>query len=234
MKGRARQSKSQELEAWRRAMRSREPTRRTDAANAPPPGAPAEKVVPLLLRALDDQDELVRTCAADSLEQFPCDDVCRALRVRAGRERDPLARGYMLYSLGRIGTLKDLAFVCTALTKNRTIEDQSFGVHGLFLGIRRIAIEALLPILKAPHLPSLIGVCRTLADVCMGSDDPRVITAIQSRMKTVTGNTVVDINRELQDIIANYELNAGERWVPARRIQKRSKPGGRREDSTKK
>jgi hypothetical protein len=174
-----------------------------EAANSPPADVAPLKTVPLLIRALNDEDELVRTCAADSLGEFLCDEARHALRARVRKERNALARGYALKSLGRIGALGDLAYICTELSSDSTEEGRNFGAHGLFLGVRRVAIEVLLPILNAHHLPLRVGACRTLADVCSGSADARAIAAMRSRIKRETGSTVVDMKRELQDIIAN-------------------------------
>ncbi|MGH6930874.1 MAG: HEAT repeat domain-containing protein [Dongiaceae bacterium] len=96
---------------WKSSLRSEDPTVRSDAADFVPEGVEPALVIRELKVALEDADDLVRTCAADTLGFLVHEDARVALRDRLAVETDVLTRAFILSSLGEIGTTEDLKLI---------------------------------------------------------------------------------------------------------------------------
>jgi HEAT repeat protein len=96
-----------EFNDWKRRITSAEPSDRSDAADNPPL-RPRKEIVRCLIKALKDENSLVRTCTADSLGMHAVKPAREALRKALGQEDDELARAFMFSSLGAVGQLGDL------------------------------------------------------------------------------------------------------------------------------
>jgi HEAT repeat protein len=122
---------------WKDALKSPEASIRSDAADALPVDGEDEAVVALLARALSDEDELVRTCAADSLGHCHLESARSALRVAIATERQELPLAYMLCSLGMIGDPVDYTVLSSKLldktSSTRIIIDSAEGIVHLAL-----------------------------------------------------------------------------------------------------
>jgi HEAT repeat protein len=93
---------------WKKLLASEDSSDRSHAADILPDDGEDEDVAKLLVEALGDSDELVRTCAADSLGNIFLDTARRGLRARIAVETLDLPKAYMLCSLGLIGDDEDL------------------------------------------------------------------------------------------------------------------------------
>ena len=100
---------------WKRLITSSESDDRSHAADQMPKGGPQKEIVRLLVECLNDEDALVRTCAADTLGMYPTEEARVALRAAIDREEDELAKAYALSSLGAVGTLQDIGRLVEAL-----------------------------------------------------------------------------------------------------------------------
>ncbi|MGH6931369.1 MAG: HEAT repeat domain-containing protein, partial [Dongiaceae bacterium] len=96
---------------WKSALRSGNPSVRSDAADFVPEGVEPALVIRELKAALEDADDLVRTCAADTLGFLVHEEARVALRDRLADETDVLTRAFILSSLGAIGTTEDLKLI---------------------------------------------------------------------------------------------------------------------------
>lgn len=96
------------LDRWKKLISSDNPANRSHAADILPDGKKFGEVTTLLIKALHDEDALVRTCAADTLGLINSNRVRIALRTAYARETDDLVRNYIADSLGFVGTLSDL------------------------------------------------------------------------------------------------------------------------------
>lgn len=105
---------------WRELIQSSNVDDRSIAANMLPEGGDDEEVVALLAAALGDADELVRTCAADSLGNCYLESAREALRKAAATEKSELALSYILVSLAIIGELHDIQLMLPYLHDSST------------------------------------------------------------------------------------------------------------------
>jgi HEAT repeat protein len=105
---------------WRELIQSPDVHDRSTAANMLPEGGDDEEVVALLAAALGDVDELVRTCAADSLGSCHLESAREALRKAATTEKSHLALSYILVSLAMIGELHDIQLMLPYLHDSST------------------------------------------------------------------------------------------------------------------
>jgi hypothetical protein len=104
------------FEDWKLLIRSQVSSDRSNAADELPEDGDDEEVVALLTKALFDEDELVRTCAAASLGDCNMESARQALREAVSKESDDLALGYVLGSLGMIGGIEDFEVLLSKLT----------------------------------------------------------------------------------------------------------------------
>lgn len=114
------------FDEWKRLIASADPSDRYDAADEIPEGASPEQLAPYLIACLQDESELVRAAAADTLGCFETNEVRLALQQAISKETDMLARAYLISSLGAVANIEDLA------TFQRTLSmetDQNVRVH---------------------------------------------------------------------------------------------------------
>jgi hypothetical protein len=139
------------FEDWKNLMLSSDVSDRTDAADELPDDGDDEDVVALLNHALQDDDELVRTCAAGSLGNCCTKSARHALRAAIPSESDEIALGYMLGSLGMIGEEEDFE------TLVRRFTDQSLPRRvriNSAEGIAHLALNVVLPFITSEYVKS--------------------------------------------------------------------------------
>ncbi len=136
------------FEEWKNLILSSDRSDRTDAADELPDDGDDEEVVVLLNQALQDDDELVRTCAAGSLGNCHTESARRALRAAIPGELDEIALGYMLGSLGMIGGPEDFESLVAKFTdqsSSRRVRLDSAE------GIAHLALNAVLPFITSEY-----------------------------------------------------------------------------------
>lgn len=126
-----------DYDTWKVLLNSAESADRSEAADVVPEGAESAQVVRDLANALGDPVPLVRTCAADTLGNFECDDARQALRAQLSAETDVLTRAYVLSSLAQIGQIRDLRLIIDALTSDAPGMIRAHAAYGLL----ELAIE---------------------------------------------------------------------------------------------
>jgi hypothetical protein len=106
----------QTFEIWKSMIQSRNAEVRSTAADNPPELGEDKEIVRLLAAVLqNDEDDHARTCAADSLGYFHLDSARDALRIAVFKEKNEVALGYVITSLGMIGELGDLILLVSKL-----------------------------------------------------------------------------------------------------------------------
>lgn len=132
---------------WKALLKSLESADRSYAADNPPEDSRRE-VVRLLIKCLSDPDELVRTCAADSLGMYPTTTVRKVLRIHIDREQDQLAKAYTVSSLGAVGTLDDIGRLAEVLSTDSDAQIQIHAALGLAFCSLCASVEHLLTCVK--------------------------------------------------------------------------------------
>jgi HEAT repeat protein len=120
-----------DYDTWKALLSSADSSDRSEAADIVPEGGEAAEVVRDLMNTLRDPVPLVRTCAADTLGYFECEEARQALRARLALETDELARAYVLSSLGEIGQIKDLRPIIDVLTSDTPKMIRAHAAYGL-------------------------------------------------------------------------------------------------------
>jgi HEAT repeat protein len=128
---------------WKRFIESSEPADRSEAADTVPENGKTSEITRLLLKCLNDEKSLVRTCALDTLHLFGSDTVASKIRRHMKRERDPLARAYGARSLALIGRAEDISVVYSLIKKpNHAIvrANAAYGLLSKFLHLTMVEI----------------------------------------------------------------------------------------------
>lgn len=112
---------------WKAFLLSADHTDRSHAADELPDDGSDEEVESLLIDALQDEDALVRACAADSLKAFDTETSRNSVRLRLDVENDPVAKGFAVSTLGSIGNFSDLARISRLFEDSRS--DQRVREH---------------------------------------------------------------------------------------------------------
>jgi HEAT repeat protein len=120
-----------DYDTWKALLSSANSADRSAAADVVPEGAEPAQVVRDLTKSLGDSDPFVRTCAADTLASFECEEARQALRAQLAVETDELARAYVLSSLAKIGQIGDLRPIIDALTSDTPKMVRAHAVCGL-------------------------------------------------------------------------------------------------------
>ena len=198
-----------ELRRWRRRLRSSDECTRWEAAEDPP-DAPAERIVPYLVEALDDPNELVRLCAAESLAWFPLPQARQAIRKFVANEKDCLAKAYGLSTLGCIAEFRDIAILSKYIKHNQPDFVRIHALLGLFCAARGFAKYALFELLHAEHPGSRSSAARGLLDLCVHGDDDEIVGAISKRLKAekVVGGDLKGVLKELKSSSARSDPDA--------------------------
>lgn len=170
--------------AWSMQIRDAADINRLEAIQNPPDD---RRAAGALIDLLVDADEVVRTCAAESLANFDSEDVRHALRHFLASERSDLAREYALESLGLVGTYCDVDHLLEQ-AQAPTGDLASIGAHlGLFYAARRVAVRALVRTIAEADAISCMNAARALQLVFEWDDDlfERATEALQHRSAAV-------------------------------------------------
>lgn len=136
-----------DLNEWNRLISSKVASDRSHAADDIPDDISDDKldgVVLRLLKCLEDPDALVRTCAADTLGMFPETRVRNRLRRSLKAETDPMAKSYIISSLGAVGDIADLTTLIEILKATRSKQMRQHTALGLFFCMQRLVLEKML------------------------------------------------------------------------------------------
>lgn len=126
---------------WKRLITSKEAYERSVAADEIPERTSPKRAIPYLIACLNDEDEMVRTCAADTLGFYREPAAREALRQALKVETDELTRAYLLSALGSIGTLEDLPLIARHVTGKANSLVEVHAAMGLTLLAQRKWIE---------------------------------------------------------------------------------------------
>ncbi|POZ53976.1 hypothetical protein [Methylovulum psychrotolerans] len=135
---------------WKKLLNNEVSTYRCEALDHIPDEATDEEVAEAVIKALRDEEDLVRTCAADAARLLMGrQDIGDALRSLIKVETDNLTLAYAYASLGRWGEAQDIAAFTQALntvSDMRTRLDIMGGfcvlLHGLYLSEMQALMKA--------------------------------------------------------------------------------------------
>ena len=125
---------------WKSAMESEDKDERIFAADKLPE-VDDEELIPILIKGLNDSEDLVRVGVYESLGLMPYEQVRLALRNSVKRETDEFPLGYAIEALGKIGKIEDLIFILDTLKGTKSPRIQVGAVSGLVQGAQNIAIN---------------------------------------------------------------------------------------------
>lgn len=128
---------------WFALIKSTEPADRAEAADMLPEGKTSRQVVDALLVALDDEDALVRTCAADTIGEIDDERVRTSILERMGVETDDLVRAHLLSSLAAMNHPEDLAVLVTELNASKSSLVRLHAAYGLILSSLKQAMQVI-------------------------------------------------------------------------------------------
>lgn len=132
------------LERWLTLMGSAEPADRIEAADMLPEADISPEVVGALLAALQDEDALVRACAADTVGDIDAELVRTKILERIGVEDDDLARAYLLSSLGAMEHPEDMGILVGNLKASNSSVIRLHAAHGLAMSCVRQAVRIMI------------------------------------------------------------------------------------------
>lgn len=202
------QNRSRTFEAWLSALRSDDGLERSEAAESPPEGAEPQVVVDTLIPLLDDENDLVRMSAAESLGLYPSPETRNALRDYVGREHSPLARANGLSSLGMVGEMGDLALLLGALDGHPEPPIAVHALVGAYELMRRMAKQGLETFLahERPEVRTLAT--EALVSVVAPRDDEDTLRALKEALgrESISG-TRDDMRDAIASIWSEVELS---------------------------
>ena len=122
------------FEEWKTKLTSKDRCDRYDAADSIPEADP-DQIIPLLIQTLQDEDEMVRVAALETLGFLPDERVRRALRAHYEKETDPLANAFALESLGKVGEIEDFIFLLKLIKERKDPRAKISSTFGLLQGL---------------------------------------------------------------------------------------------------
>lgn len=163
------------LENWKTLITSTIAGDRAHAADELPKMSKESEaeVIEMLLECLNDQDALVRTCAADSLGFFQTAKVHDALQKSVLTEIDELARAFALSSLGEQGKIEDVTTILDILKENHDPQVQIHGMCGLFNCVQLHTSNNLLDFLNNEDDRVRISAVNSLLDIFFSHESVR-------------------------------------------------------------
>jgi HEAT repeat protein len=170
------------------------------------PDAPPERLVPELLKLLNDPDALVRTCAAENLGLFPSQQVRHALTAFLEYEQDEVARLFGLESLGEVAELEDLGFLLEKVENPAGIRS-GIGAHlGLFVATRRVAIDFLLAHVSHEDFAIRASATRALGSLfeLAEADNNRIVATLRTQLDKES-EADVGIREAITDVLSYLE-----------------------------
>lgn len=108
------------------------------------PDLPNEEIIPVLLKLLNDEHALVRTCAAEIVVEYAEGHesiVHASLKAMLEREEDMLASAYAIISFCEMAKLDDLNFIVQYLESTSEKYLRFHVIVGLFLAAQKILVE---------------------------------------------------------------------------------------------
>lgn len=113
--------------------------------------APHVDAFPRVLRALRDENAMVRLAAAEALAVFDLEESRQALRAYVEWEGDPLAAGYGLSTLGLIADASDVPRLLRELEQANSPQRRIHAAVGLVTAASRVSGKVLAAQLSAPE-----------------------------------------------------------------------------------
>lgn len=171
---------------WLKHMNSTLSSDRSHAADEIPDDGDIIEINSLLINALDDEDDLVRTCAADSLAAIPSESTRAALRASLKSEQNELVLSYVVHSLGTVGDASDITRISEVNTFAQAASQFSTacGEAIIELGVRIGTEQLFLATQSTDHkvsAGSLNALARTTSYLIAGVERAREIAKINSR-----------------------------------------------------
>ncbi len=118
----------------------------------------------LLIKGLNDRNELVRVTVAEALETIGDRQALPALR-KALRDRSPLVRSYVATAIGSLGDMRDVPRLRRAAQSDKS-EMARVGIyHGLYLLEQHEVISSLLQLLQSRWYRVRCATANTLSEM---------------------------------------------------------------------
>lgn len=132
-----------DFDRWKTLITSAESADRSEAADLLPEAGPMNEVKELLFRALNDDDALVRTCAADTVGEIRSDDVRSRILQRLEIEHDDLTRSKLLSSLGAMECIRDIPLLTSEIETADSPGVRVHAAYGLLLSCAEHALSVI-------------------------------------------------------------------------------------------
>ncbi len=143
---------SSDFNEWKGRLQNGSLEERLEAAEHPPHG-PDKKIIRALAAALQDDEEIVRTNAAEALAMFAYPESLRTIRQFVDKEADSLPKSFALSTLGLISEPSDIPALLKYVDSSQDEGIQQHAAMGLFYAARRAATFALCELLHADMPP---------------------------------------------------------------------------------
>jgi hypothetical protein len=189
---------------WLKLMNSNLSTDRSHTADEIPDDGDIIEITKLLLKALNDEDLLVRTCAADSLSAIPSESTRVGLRAALVSESNELVLSFIIHSVGSVGDASDLTRISQVNTFAKSASQLSTACSeaiielGTTLSIQQFKFAALSTDFKIAT-GSLVALERSLGLF------KEVLKSAQEIVKEVEGKNISAVG---QEAIANIQKMA--------------------------
>ena len=131
-----------EFYEWKSLMKSENSDDRISAIEELP-NAEDHEILPVLLEALIDTEELVRIGAYESIGLYPNEEARIALRKCIENETNELPLGYAIEALGRIGEIDDLIHIIDSFKTSESSRIKIYALSGMFHSILNLWAEQL-------------------------------------------------------------------------------------------
>lgn len=160
----------------------------------------------ILLKLLCDKNSLVRTEAADSLSEYPYNDVVKQLRITAKSDDNYIVRGYALLSMTlasitlKIDSVKILEFLHQRCKNEKSVFCKLNCYHALYIMGETDRLGDILSILKSKNYRNRCAVINTLYDVVNKSNRLLIVQKLKNQLlKERSGAVTSEINNFLKD-----------------------------------
>lgn len=151
----------------------------------------------VLLKLLCDKNSLVRTEAADSLSQYPYDDVLQQLKIVAENDNNHMVRGYALLSMTLVSMMlkadpaKYLSFLHQRCKREKSVFCKLNCYHALYIMGEKDKLEVILLILKSRNYRNRCAVVNTLYDVVNESNRLLVVREFKKQLLKENSEAVI-------------------------------------------
>lgn len=174
--------------SWLEKLKSGSSLERIEALESPPDLSPAT-IVPPVIEALSDPDEMVRLSAAETLGFYPAPPTAPALRAFIDKEEgDSLALAYAFSSLGLVAdTDDDVQYLLAARERTTNPTAHIHLMMGIYYAGRRMARETLIPFLQHEQSEVRSLASEALVSLLSTPDDvPEIANAIEQQIDEET------------------------------------------------